>query len=149
MGLLAKAAFNTNKPGLLMRGLKKRKALSPAGEVLTQLFDAALDSFRTAAIAASNEFSDPLPGAVSVQGIVLELPAVPGTEEFSVRVNRAVTALGAAAALPSRRCLVLFSGAIDRDLLAHRLSKSLNTQALAVFMADNIQAVSDKIRPYL
>jgi thymidine phosphorylase len=88
-------------------------------------------------------------GDAAVQGIVLELPGGLRAEEFSLRVNHMVSALGAAVALPSRHSLVLFSGTIDQELLAHRLSKSLKTKALSVFTADNAQAVPDIIRPYL
>jgi hypothetical protein len=37
---------------------------------------------------------------------------------------------GAVCALPSGNCLVLVPGAADRELLAHRLSKSLNAAVL-------------------
>jgi hypothetical protein len=83
-------------------------------------------------------------GLLPIQGIVLELP---GGINFP-QVNRIVSALGTATALPSRRCLVLFPNTVDRELLAHRLSKSLKTKILAAFMADNVLAVPDIIRPY-
>jgi hypothetical protein len=134
MGLLAKAAFNrVNPPGLLTRGQQRRDSAAVQGEIKRLYGDRA-----------------------AVQGIVLELPAginppsaALEAEKFSVQVNRMVSALGAAMGLPSRRCLVLFSNTIDRELLAHRLSKSLKTPVLSAFMADNAQAVPDIIRPYL
>jgi hypothetical protein len=104
-----------------MRGLKKRDSFSPV-------------------TAIQREIQKMYGNRGSMQGIVLG--------EFSARVNRMVSALGAARALPSRRCLVLFPNSIDRELLAHRLSKSLNTEVLAVFTAD-AQAASKLIRPYL
>ncbi|GHV10367.1 hypothetical protein FACS189485_23440 [Spirochaetia bacterium] len=142
MGLLAKAAFNNiraggrvsppellrpvKRPGLLLQGLKKRDSFSPV-------------------TALQREIQKMYGNRSSMQGIVLEGSRLP---EFSARVNSMVSALGAATALPSRRCLVLFSNSVDRELLAHRLSKSLNTEVLAVFTAD-VQAVSKLIRPYL
>ncbi|GHV61043.1 hypothetical protein AGMMS49587_04140 [Spirochaetia bacterium] len=170
MGLLAKATFNTigvspvrgetkgsppqipgrEPPGLLLRGQKKRDALPSPGKILPPVAEAFQGEIKKLYGAAH------MSGAASVQGILLELPAginPPSAaweaEKFSVQVNRMVSALGAAAALPSRRCLVLFPNTIDRELLAHRLSKSLKTAALSVFTADNVQAVSDIIRPYL
>jgi hypothetical protein len=120
------------RPGLLKMVQKKRETLPPQGDDIQKEIQKFYGSY------------------ASIQGIILELPALPGDEDFSSQVNRIVSALGTAMALPSpRRCLVLFSNAIDRDLLAHRLCKSLKVRALAVFMADNVQAVSDIIRPYL
>jgi hypothetical protein len=138
MGLLAKATFSGGEPlGLLRRGQKERDGLlSPAAGAVQR----AIQKFNDAANTS---------GAASLQGIVLEAPGGLGSEEFSAQVNRIVSAFGTASALPSRRCLVLFPGAIDRELLAHRLSKSLKTLVLSVFTADNAQAAPDIIRPYL
>ncbi|GHV14374.1 hypothetical protein FACS189491_10610 [Spirochaetia bacterium] len=90
----------------------------------------------------------PAADAVPVQGIVLELPGGRDSEEFSAQVNRMVSVLGAVKTLPSRHCLVLFSNTIDRELLAHRLSKGLKTRVLSAFTADTMQAVPAIIRPY-
>jgi hypothetical protein len=148
MGLLAKAAFTINRANpaggeaakALLKGLMSAKGLG-----LLRYGQNKRDG--VAGFTGS--------GASSVQGIVLELPgginfpAAPRDKAFSAQVNRMVCALGTAAALPSGRCLVLFSHTLDRELLAHRLSKSLKTQALSVFAADNLEAVPDIIRPYL
>ncbi|GHV54698.1 hypothetical protein AGMMS49579_15810 [Spirochaetia bacterium] len=143
MGLLAKAAFSKVEkalPGLLTRGQKKRDSLPPPGAALSLMGKAIQREIQKL---HDNCASGGEPR--NLQGIVLELPgSLPSGE-----MNHMVSALGTAMAIPPRRCLVLFSGAIDRELLAHRLSQSLETQILSVFMADNAQAVSDIIRPYL
>jgi hypothetical protein len=90
----------------------------------------------------------------SVHGIVLTNPEkrqeeAGEDEPFYQQVNRIVAALGSAVPLPSRHILVLFSNTIDPDLLAHRLSNSLETKALRVFRADTVETVVNQIRPYL
>ncbi|MDR0670246.1 MAG: hypothetical protein LBF95_09210 [Treponema sp.] len=89
----------------------------------------------------------------SVHGIVLACPRSYDEEKeretFCGQVSRIVAALGSAVPLSSRHILVLFSNTIDRELLAHRLSKSLETEAPVVFQADNVNAVVEYIRPFL
>ncbi|MDR3144840.1 MAG: hypothetical protein LBU21_01030 [Treponema sp.] len=89
----------------------------------------------------------------SVHGIVLAYPKNYDEEQqgesFCAQVNRIVTALGSAVPLSARHTLVLFSNTIDRELLAHRLSKSLETEVPAVFQADNVDVVVEYIRPFL
>jgi hypothetical protein len=88
-----------------------------------------------------------------VHGIVLLYPKgydeKKEEESFNQRVNRIVSALGTAVPLPSGDSLVLFSNTIDRELLAHRLSKSLETAVPVVFQSDTVNSVVDYIRPYL
>jgi hypothetical protein len=88
-----------------------------------------------------------------VHGIVLLYPRgydeQKEGESFNQQVNRIVSALGTAVSLPSLDSLVLFSNTIDRELLAHRLSKSLETTAPVVFQSDTVNSVVDYIRPYL
>ncbi|MDR2376166.1 MAG: hypothetical protein LBD96_07000 [Treponema sp.] len=89
----------------------------------------------------------------SVHGIVLGYPQnydeKKEGESFCGQVSRIVATLGSAVPLSSRHILVLFSNTIDRELLAHRLSKSLETEAPVVFQADNVNLVVEYIRPFL
>jgi hypothetical protein len=89
----------------------------------------------------------------SVHGIVISYPpnydAEKEGESFNQQLNRIITALGTAVSLPSRHSLILFSNTIDRDLLAHRLSKSLEAEIPVVFQSDNAASVVEYIRPYL
>ncbi|MDR1443865.1 MAG: hypothetical protein LBI94_03190 [Treponema sp.] len=70
-------------------------------------------------------------------------------ESFYNQVSRITAALGVAVSLSARYVLVLFSNIIDRELLAHRLSKSLETEVPAVFQADNADKVVEYILPFL
>ncbi|MDR3248520.1 MAG: hypothetical protein LBT39_07020 [Treponema sp.] len=89
----------------------------------------------------------------SVHGIVLAYPKKfdekKEKEPFNEELNRIVAALGSAVSLSPRYSLVLFSNTIDRELLAHRLSKSLETDAPVIFIADDVETVVNYIRPYL
>jgi hypothetical protein len=88
-----------------------------------------------------------------IHGIILSCPKnydkKEGGETFNQQLNRIIAALGSAVPLPSGHSLVLFSNTIDRELLAHRLSKSLETEAPVIFQANAIKTVVDYLRPYL
>jgi hypothetical protein len=104
--------------------------------------------------------SDPLEAAIAqynkinsrFNGIVLDLPA--GTakdkaEEFNKAVYNMTALLGITVALPSGRSLILLPAPLDKELVAHRLSNSLNTKALMVFKAESPGEALDLIRSYL
>jgi hypothetical protein len=104
--------------------------------------------------------SDPLEVAIAqyskmnakFNGILLDLPAGLGKEEaekFNKTVYNMISLLGITIALPSSRSLILLPGPLDKELIAHRLSNSLNAKALAVFEAENPREALDLIRPYL
>ena len=67
--------------------------------------------------------------------IVLENP-VPKTN-FCEKVSAMVDHTGTVIPLPSDRPLILFPIMLDRELIAHRLSKTLNTKVLLSFEAGN------------
>jgi hypothetical protein len=89
----------------------------------------------------------------SVHGIVLSYPQnydeKKEGESFNRQVNRIIAVLGTAVPLSSRYSLVLFSNTIDRELLAHRLSRSLKAETPVIFQSDNAASVVEYIRPYL
>jgi hypothetical protein len=74
----------------------------------------------------------------SFQGVVLELPEKSGNAGavsfFAAAASMAVS-IGRAVPLSSKNVLILFSKARDRELLTHRLAKSLRTRALVSFEA--------------
>jgi hypothetical protein len=149
MGLLSKAAKKADSTG--------PADLSPAAEKQ--------EGGRDIPVPPEYEAVEGLPGALkdeiikycstytSVHGIVISYPphydAEKEGESFNQQLNRVVTALGTAVPLPSRHSLILFSNTIDRDLLAHRLSKSLEAEIPVIFQSDNAASVVEYIRPYL
>jgi hypothetical protein len=89
---------------------------------------------------------------VNFQGILLEAPEGSpknSNTSFPGRVSIMAGALGLIVVLPSKRVLILFPPHLDRELIAHRLSTSLATEALVCFEADNPDKTLELIRPYL
>jgi hypothetical protein len=64
-------------------------------------------------------------------------------------INRIIALLGSALPLPSGRVLAIFPDTADRELIAHQLEKSVNTKALAMFVAGEPSKVLEYIGPYL
>jgi hypothetical protein len=88
----------------------------------------------------------------SFQGIILEIPQGENGEtaaDFSEKVFRMISAFGSVSSLPAGNCMALFPETIDRELLAHRLSKSLKTRMLYHFQADDPGMAMAQIGPYL
>jgi hypothetical protein len=88
----------------------------------------------------------------SCQGIVLELPEYAGEagfERFFGTAASMIASFGRAIRLPSKNILILFSKTGDRELLTHRLVKSLRTKALASFEADSPGEILSRIQSFL
>jgi len=66
-------------------------------------------------------------------------------KKFSDMINIA----GSVIPLPLNRSLILLPIAKDRELIAHRISKSLKTTQLLSFEADSPENALNKIRPLL
>ncbi|MDR1058447.1 MAG: hypothetical protein LBL43_02760 [Treponema sp.] len=61
-----------------------------------------------------------------------------------------ITALsGAVIPLTPRRSLVLLSAVLDRELIAHRIAKSLPMQTLRIFEADSPGKALSAVTPFL
>ena len=58
---------------------------------------------------------------------------------FCEKVTAMLDKTGSVIPLPLDRPLILFSAEIDRELIAHRLSKTLNAKILLSFTADNVE----------
>jgi hypothetical protein len=74
----------------------------------------------------------------SFQGIVLERPdhsGEAGDKTFFASTASAAASLGRVIRLPSKNILILFPKALDRELLIHRLVRTLRARALAGFEA--------------
>jgi hypothetical protein len=78
------------------------------------------------------------------QGIVLKSPV----RDFAGQVSRMVSSFGSVFPLPPEKCLILFPETVDWELLAHRLSKSLNIRVLYLFPADDPGMALQDLTPY-
>jgi hypothetical protein len=84
--------------------------------------------------------------------IVIDAPENSGSAEndgFHQKIAQMTRLFGITSALPGGRGMVLLPAALDRDLIAQRLSASLKTKTLAAVSADNPGTVLSEIRPYL
>jgi len=75
--------------------------------------------------------------------IVLENPAA--ESGFCEKVSAIINKAGTVIPLASDRPMILFPIALDRELIAHRLSKTLNTKPLLSFEANNPENVFTRI----
>jgi hypothetical protein len=60
-----------------------------------------------------------------------------------------VVHFGSAYSLPGGKCLVCVPGDMDRELLIHRLSKSMNAVALSQFKTESAAEAAQALTPYL
>ncbi|MDR2110976.1 MAG: hypothetical protein LBP32_06685 [Spirochaetaceae bacterium] len=86
------------------------------------------------------------------RGLILEPPASPPGEEdpngFTREVSGRIASFGAAVALSSGRCLILFPHSLDQELMAHRLSKDLKAVPVFNFEAADPQDALRLVQPY-
>ena len=81
--------------------------------------------------------------------VLLEIPASSGGEDkadFCQKVSGMINKIGSVIPLPSGRPLILLPSSIDRELIAHRLSKSLAAMPLLSFEAASPESVLNNIR---
>ena len=78
--------------------------------------------------------------------ILLENPNDSGEkDDFCKKVSDIIQKTGTVVPLPSGRPLILLPIVMDRDLIAHRLSRALSTQPLLSFEANNPENVFTRI----
>jgi len=85
--------------------------------------------------------------------IVLENPCAAGESEYSSvekddfceKVSVMIGKMGTVVPLPSGHPLILFPIVVDRELIAHRLSKTLKTKLLLSFEANNPENASTRL----
>jgi hypothetical protein len=80
-------------------------------------------------------------------GIIFEAPENRGGYVDSVSATTASFAV--TLSLPAFRCLMLFPSSVDKDLVAHRISKTLKREALCIFESESTGKALEYLRPYL
>ena len=84
--------------------------------------------------------------------ILLDIPESANEEEkagFCKTVSKMLSMTGTVFPLANGRPLILLPKKLDRELMAHRLSASLNSKILESFEADNSESVFSKIKSLL
>jgi len=78
--------------------------------------------------------------------ILFEIPQnTEGKIDFCKKVSIMVGKMGTVIPLQNGRPLVMLPLSLDRDLIAHRLSKTLNAKILLSFQADSSETVINNI----
>jgi hypothetical protein len=78
--------------------------------------------------------------------MVVECP--PNTDnktQFCQKINTMIDKTGAVIPLSTGRPLIMLPLSVDRELIAHRLSKTLNVKILLSFQADSSEIVMKRI----
>jgi hypothetical protein len=86
------------------------------------------------------------------QGIILENSGRTGEEtgrKFLDQVMDMVLYFGIGIELPEGRSLVLLPASLDRELIAHRISHSLNIPSLGTFWADGPEGAMKELASFL
>jgi hypothetical protein len=83
-------------------------------------------------------------------GIVLKgPPGAKANEDFTARISAMIRLFGICTALPGFRQLLLLPGNADKELIQHRLSKSLNTEPILSFKADTTEKALALVKNYI
>jgi hypothetical protein len=146
-------------PGAAFKAELLETALREAGEVLIpqgaqkRSADRGRREGQNAVMEALLKYSRTAP---AFQGIVLQTPRKParGTpretpEEFFRRLAFIVDSFARVVKLPSNDALVLLPDTRDRELISHRLSKTLNTPSLTSFESEKPEQAFSLLQPYL
>jgi hypothetical protein len=84
------------------------------------------------------------------QGIILDAPVHGGTgKKFLDKLGDMILCFGTVISLPGERSLILLPASLDRELIAHRISRSLNTPALSTFGAPDPDGAMKDLLPFL
>jgi len=72
-------------------------------------------------------------------------PNTDDTTQFRQKVNTMIDKMGTVISLSTGRPLIMLPLSVDRDLIAHRLSKTLNAKILLSFQADSSEIVINRV----
>jgi hypothetical protein len=82
-------------------------------------------------------------------GIIFEAPKIMGEPGDMDPVSAITASFAVTLSLPAFRCLMLFPCSIDKELTAHRISKTLKREVLCIFDSENPGEALERLRPYL
>jgi hypothetical protein len=83
-----------------------------------------------------------------VSGIIFEIPENTEYRDFNHEVSTITASFALTLPLPSR-CLILFPASIDMELLTHRISRTLKTEACLLIKSESPEWAFELLRPYL
>jgi hypothetical protein len=86
---------------------------------------------------------------VVFNGIIFEAPQNRGPSGYIDPVSAITASFAVTLSLPMFRCLMLFPSSVDKELVAHRISKTLKREALCIFESKSTGRALEYLRPYL
>jgi hypothetical protein len=146
MGLLSKAAARTN-PGPDKKPSAAPVRESAAARPAAQSGASGKEEIRGIKTNITQYQKDQAP----FQGIILDAPdrGQGGGRKFLDRIADMILCFGTVISLPAGRSLILLPASLDRELIAHRISRSLNTPALGAFETPDPEGAMKELRPFL
>ena len=84
----------------------------------------------------------------SLRGMIINFPENLKNKDRMDLLSAMVSHFALVKELPSDRCLILFPGSYDQDLIAHRIKNNLKTEIPLIFSAGNTAEAIQKIKPY-
>jgi hypothetical protein len=82
-------------------------------------------------------------------GIIFEAPQPNEYQGFTEQVATMTAFFALTLRLPVFRCLILFPSSIDKELVAHRIAKSLNTRICLIFQSESPEGAFESFRSFL
>ncbi|MDR2630632.1 MAG: hypothetical protein LBC60_06895 [Spirochaetaceae bacterium] len=82
-------------------------------------------------------------------GIIFEKPENTDWRDFNDAVSTITASFALTLPLPAFRCLMLFPSSIDKELVAHIISRTLGTEVSFIFEAETPDWAFDILGPYL
>jgi hypothetical protein len=150
--LLAEDGFSAFDPESLSPVIAeiRRVLVPPAGKSLLKQGQKKKAAQIISPLGVTEGISKYCEGNPVFQGIVFEMPdTYNNSTDFAEALGLVLATLGAALPLPSHFCLVLIPGDFDRELLTHRLAKSLKIKSVFQFKSNSPDKAIKLLHAYL
>ena len=142
--------FSEDMPGEVISGEINLDDMSLVKEMLNEEISNELSFSNTESGSIGKEIALFQQSHPEFNGIILENPPLNNSDDdFCKTVSAIIDKAGSVIPLPSGRPLILLPLAADRQLIAHRLSKTLNAKNLLSFEANNPESALTLINPLL
>jgi hypothetical protein len=82
-------------------------------------------------------------------GIIFEAPDPNEYRGFIEQIATITAFFALTLSLPVYRCIILFPASIDKELVAHRISKMLNTKVRFIFESESPEQAFESFRSFL
>ncbi|MDR2758972.1 MAG: hypothetical protein LBB78_06305 [Spirochaetaceae bacterium] len=84
-----------------------------------------------------------------ISGIIFETPENMEYQGFIDELSATTASFALTLPLSTFRCLILFPASVDKELVAHRISRTLKIEACFLFESESPEGAFEILRPYL